>query len=336
MKEDHLKFIPSQYVRDYYKSIGHDFSDMDLATIIYHTVAPQGEMHRALEEMAAQTEDEELKKQIRERLAYDTRCQELFEANDGTFFYQVTAYEEGDPGEEEIIGHFAGAGPALEFGKGRKRPFQIEKYQLADLRTDLIIPQGRFNPRLCPDAQTEELPYDGSSVGWYRCDADGNILRCWSGEIPREEKDRVEDWGERRFEDRFIPFPNPFDLGQLVRMVGDPEQVGVVETSDSDWLDFLARVKERPRAEDFSDASIQVEFLSENGHFGHDHICPLFLEPAELEESDERKPLLEAASRLVAGTGALDEFLWYYRDYGAALEIKKLQRRFVIKEEGDG
>ncbi len=53
----------------------------------------------------------------------------------------------------------------------------------------------------------------------------------------------------------------------------------------------------------------------ENGEFSHSRIPPIFLDRAKPDETDARKPLLEAASRLIRGTGALDVLFWTRKGY---------------------
>lgn len=42
-----------------------------------------------LKELAEETEDEPLRQEIKERLAFDERCFFLFQQNDGNYFFQV-------------------------------------------------------------------------------------------------------------------------------------------------------------------------------------------------------------------------------------------------------
>lgn len=307
-------FIPSRTVREYAERTRHLFSDMDNATILYHTL-PWSERAPALRELAARTEDAALRKQIEERLTYEELLRERFETNDGSFFYAV-AVEDG--ADEITVGHYASVEAALAAGRAGERPFCISKFQLADLRRELITPKAHFSSCLCPGPQTQAEPYFGWPVAEYRYDAESVLWSRWSEETTPEERDRAENRGSARFEERFLFLPNPFELGDIVCMTGCPDQVGVVETSQESWKKFLERVRTTSRGEDFCDASITVEFLTEDGAFSHDHIPPIFLERDELSEADARKPLLKAASRLIRGAGALDELFRARKSYLAA------------------
>ncbi len=140
-RQEDLDFSPSQTVRAYAREIRHPFSDTDIATILYH--APlRDERTVALRELAARTQDAGLREQIVERLDYETRLRERFEANDGRFFYAVDIEmeEKGLP-----MGHYASAKVALAAGKARERPFCVSKYQLGDLRDKSAAPYIYFD-----------------------------------------------------------------------------------------------------------------------------------------------------------------------------------------------
>lgn len=309
-------FVPSRTVRDYAEKTGYHFSDPDIATILYHTL-PWGKCAPALWELAERTEDGVLREQIGERLAYEELLWQRFGSNDGSFFYAVAV---GDKVDAVTVGHYAALDAALAAGRAGESPFQISKYQLADLRRELIVPQARFNPRLRPGMQPQAEPYCGERVAEYDFDAQGVLESHWSEETSQAEEDRVDDWGAHRFEERFLVLPNPFELGDIVCMTDYPERVGVVETSQENWKLFLEQIRAKSRGEDFHDASITVEFLTEDGEFYHNHIPPIFLERAELKESDPQRPLLEAASHLLRGAWALNELFRARRDYLAAAE----------------
>lgn len=95
----------------------------------------------------------------------------------------------------------------------------------------------------------------------------------------------------------------------------------------SRWSEEMTRegrIRTGSRGEDFHDASITVDYLTEDGKFSHDYLPPILLERAELSESEPRKPLPEADSRLLRGAGALDELFQTKRDYLAAERGRKL------------
>lgn len=84
-----LNYIKSKDVRAHITCTGLQFSDSEIGTLIFHSGMPYHELHRALKELAEKTTDQELRRQIGERIAYDERCRELFRTNDGSFFFEV-------------------------------------------------------------------------------------------------------------------------------------------------------------------------------------------------------------------------------------------------------
>lgn len=291
-------FIPSRTVREWLKAQGKTLEDWDAATIIYHGCQPLAEKHGALETIAEQTVDAELKRQIGERLAYDRRCQELFAQNDKRCFYSLEIADD----EAGALGHFATFDAAIKAGKGQNTPFFLGKYRLLDLFDAPAVSQSEKLSEIHPIAEFYYTP-DGA-VRWY-----------WTGEPSEDEQERVDSTNKDRFEWRFVHYSQPFERGDIVCVVGKPDAVGVVETPQVKWKSLVCLVAEHPRGEDFSDSSIVVEFLTKNGDFSHDHVPPIYLEKAELEGHDKRVPLLEAASRLLQGQGSLDELFHFSQGF---------------------
>ena len=93
----------------------------------------------------------------------------------------------------------------------------------------------------------------------------------------------VDEFETDRFENQFIPWPNPFDTGDIVRAIGDDEEtIGIVNTGKDDYNELLERVREGLYV-DYSDASLTVEFLCEDGSFSHDHLSPINLERVDVD-----------------------------------------------------
>lgn len=319
-----LKYLKSKDVRAHIKGTGLQFSDCEIGTLIFHSGMPYQELHRALKELAEQTADQELRRQIGERIAYDERCREIFRTNDGSFFFQVCA--DGDSKEwayGEAVGHFASVELALAFMEGKNVPFTVKKYQIVGMREPLVKSALRRNPRLFSGKPVQERPYEGAPVSEFSYDADGSLVRYWSDEISDEERGRVDDWGASRFENRFFPLPNPFELGDIVRMADEPDSLGIVETSQKDWAEWMLRVQERQLPLDYYDSFIRVEFLTEQGTFRHSHIPPIDLERAALDKTDPRKELLEAGSRMLTGQISLERFSCAYHAYQEELQGTK-------------
>ena len=97
----------------------------------------------------------------------------------------------------------------------------------------------------------------------------------------------MNDWGVSRFERRFVPFPNPFNEGDIVSFVGGTLP-GIVSTSQKEWSSLVAEAEAPSSVLDFADASICVQFYSKStGHFEHSHVHPIYLERLELDAEEE-------------------------------------------------
>lgn len=287
-------FIPSKDVRAYMQRTGFTFSDRDLATVIFQSDLPLAQRHEALEQLAQRSADSELCRQIGERIAYERRATERFAENDGRFLYQLLLVEEGAP-----VGFFSQAAAAREAGLEKACPFSIHKYCFQDA----AFP-------------AEEVPTAAAGHGLlagmvYK--ADGTLSTCWSYEMSPEEENLVK--GPQRFEERFVALPNPFQRGDVVRLVEDPGTLGVVESSREDWDELVEAARVGSKKLDCFDATLQVEILNDDGTFGHDHISPLGLEWVTGKPCDEKTALLAYASALLTGRISLDFFLEEYRDY---------------------
>ena len=128
-----LKYIKSKDVRAYIKRTGLQFSDSEVGTLLFHSGMPYHELHCALKGLAERTADQELRRQIEERIAYDERCSEIFRTNDGSFFFAVSVDAGSKECEyDEIIGYFASVELALAFMKGKNVP--LHRQEISDCR----------------------------------------------------------------------------------------------------------------------------------------------------------------------------------------------------------
>ena len=97
---DILKAIPSVTVRDYILEHNWQFTDRQKAVIIYHSLLPIGERIEMLRELAAITENSDLKEQITAYLTYIKKALRLFENNDDRRFVYKVIFTEEDLNEK--------------------------------------------------------------------------------------------------------------------------------------------------------------------------------------------------------------------------------------------
>lgn len=281
--------IPSTTVREYMQQTGFRFTDSELATITYHSGRPLSVKHHYWEQLMDKTEDTTLRQQIKERIAYDQKCCQLFSENDGSHFYESIVGETTEEWEQgDITGHFASLELAVEHAKRLGLSFSVRKYQIVGLCKNIIVPYGLFNPRLFPDSLVDFRPYRGGHIAEFRYTAEGTLQDFWTYEISMEATIAVEDWGKNRFEWKCIRMPNPFNEGDRVQIVGT-QRIGVVATSQIEWNVFWCRVAQQNLVVDYSDASIVVDYSTDEVPYAHDHIEPIYLERLDnTKETEER------------------------------------------------
>lgn len=321
-----LEFI-SKDVREHMERNHLEFTDFEKAALIYHSGLPVPEMLDRLEKLAKTTEDATLRKQILARLACDRQDMEAFRNNAEGYVYAVETYE--DEHEPYICGYFATADLAYAHGMKQGVKFEIEKYLIVGFNgREAKKSKGYLNPYLFEEKDIKECitehDYWGHSEAAATYSKDGTLKYFWSSEIERSDEEHISMlYDPARFENAFFPVPNPFEKGDVVRFTEHPEEHGIVATSQQEWKEFLERVESRRRkGVDFSDASITVDFLEENGHFSHSHINPAFLEKYEPQKDDADYDVLMCASGVHQGNGTLDFLFYYLKKYQEAARKK--------------
>lgn len=83
-----------------------------------------------------------------------------------------------------------------------------------------------------------------------------------------------------------------------------------MEQNNMQFTDF-----EKASFADFTDASIKVDFIDDDGHIRHSHINPIDFERHKPQDGDEDKNVLMAGSALCSGNGSLDMFMRCYNSY---------------------
>lgn len=276
-----LELIPSKDVREYCKSIGHEFSDFEKATIIYNSNMTEEEKSKLLKKLADVTNDENTKTQIYERLEFDTKKLATFKNNCGDYIYAVLTEE-----DEEVNGYLSVYDLAVKYGKNQKKKFKIRKYKIMG----------------------KELMISDHLVGEVDFNEDGKLISLWSDGIT--EGADIDCENVQRFESRYIDIPHPFERGDIVRIL-TYGGVGIVETSRKEWEKYMEIITNGVFV-DWSDASITVTYLLEDGGICHSHINPIYLEKIDFWPNDKQWKFIQQASCLLKGEGSLDYFISLY------------------------
>lgn len=291
-------FIPSKDMRKYLDIINFRFSDSEKATIIYNSNTCLQKIHDELMQIAKTTEDAVLRKQIEERVACDLNSIKMLKMNEGGFFYALDVFDTWD-NEYENEGYYTTFEMAKLTAEKFTRKYIITKSKLYD--KEMEPENGGINPE----------------VGAIAFDVTGELDYFWSEAVSQKEwaANRIER--KSRFEERYISFPHPFQRGDIVKNVLTDE-VGIIADipvfEEDDINDDNNELWDRLLSyRDYTDASIRIEFLMEDGQFRHEHVLPIYLEYANLDEQDRRKQLMESARDLLMGEGSIELFQMYSR-----------------------
>ena len=93
------ELIPSKDVRACIEEAGRILTDFEKVTLIYnHSGMSFTEKAAHLKELMEQTEDGNLREEIKDRLSYDELCVSRFYENDGAYIYELQVY---DPEEQK-------------------------------------------------------------------------------------------------------------------------------------------------------------------------------------------------------------------------------------------
>ena len=175
-------------------------------------------------------------------------------------------------------------------------------------------------------------PYN-KSFGTFDYDNKGRLIYYWVNEdkpvnlsdetLEEKAKSSMEDsYSDKLFYNAFVPMPFPLELGDYVRCVdgfegeigrNDDRLIGIVSVSREDYENFLERAKRI--YVDFSDAQVTTTFIKKDGGLTHNHIPPIFLEKAEIDEEADWFNLARQSRWMIMGEGDLDFFTYAYDDY---------------------
>lgn len=276
------KIIPSEDVRDFMKKEGRVFSSFEIAVLIYNSDQNYYEKNDQLRFHAKITSDTALKEMIEERIAWDEEDLRSFEEDSEGYVYILNS-KEFVP-EDCYCGVYANAKLAYEQGLKLGQDFSIEKHLIIGFNGVQPIKKKWYRNPYLSDTQdlaacVEEWESDSSECMSLHYNKDGE-LEYYNGGVEREDAEMLSMlFDPNRFENAYIEVPNPFEKGDIVRVVGSERQ-GIVLTSQRDWEEYKV-IMSKTKSKDFVDASITVDFLCEDGEFCHDHVNPVFLEKLE-------------------------------------------------------
>lgn len=302
--------IPSGYVRNYALETGWIFTDGQKAALLVHSGFTLKEKHSRLYDLKERTTDQNLKQQIAEYLHKSELDFQIFKENSDKSYIYILKVMDGDASYTEKLpdGYFFDWEMACEYGRKEKKPFVVEKHLVGDKKF------------LDKYLNSEYYDYPIVSLGFNK---DGEADYLDSQEVPYDGKDvEVFDYYQY-FWNAFYEVPNPFEKGDIVRLIGT-ENYGIIDTPQKKWNDDLTRYKsdewkQQGISLEWSDVNVRVDFLNEDGTFRHGHVNPIYLEryqpEGDLQNGSPMDKLLLYANLVYRGKGSLDELYFLTMGY---------------------
>lgn len=282
-----IEIIPSAYAR---KKLNGErvFTDFEKATLIWNSpIANIKEKIESLKELSSITDDEKLKQQITERLAYEDVAQRMFVDNQNKHYVYVVFDEERD-----ASGYFFDYEFARNFGirictDYEMKRFSIEKQLIFCEKTMNEI----FEPFFSKNMKTvnnivNDSGYEGRESAWANFNAAGEMTHFYLNEVTSK-KSEVNEHNNSRFEYRFIRIPPIMEAGTIARVIGEDTYI-VNPCNTLAWNKYMDKAEKA----DYEYADIQTIMfeLKEDGSWSHRHVNPIHLEPRlpEIDADNEK------------------------------------------------
>ncbi len=285
-----FELVPSHFMKDYFSEVGFEFSDFQKATLIWNALGKtRSEITAALEELAATTDCEITKRQIRERLEFEKKKYDVFRDNSSARYVYVIE----DRACRRSFGYFAEYEKALKYALKYSDEHKTE----CSVNKQLIVKtEESFKRR----EETAGLSvYEGETDGFHLCggepvsgvslDRRGRIQRIWSCELPEEEESAVNESREDRFEHPFIKIPFQMEIGAPAKNIISGAY-RIFTQRKAEWDECMRHIGDRKLRVDFSDVQVIVYELADCGGLPCQQISPIL--PAagfSAAENRERK-----------------------------------------------
>ena len=256
-----IDIIPSKQMKAYFESIGFKLNDFHKATLIWN--APnytRKEILDSLKELAEQTADALIRKQISERLLYEEKEMEHFLDNAlGEYVYVVEDREDGCS-----CGFFASYEMAAAYAL---------KY-MARYDTRCHIEKQFIMKKIVGDE------YSGKATSGVELDSKARIINFWTSD---EIVGLGDLFSKGRFENSFVVVPFHLEAGMIVQNVVNRKYY-LLACGKEQWMNYLQEMEKRKEMIDFSDVQVMVYEVNDDGAWRHCHINPILLK--EVTQSD--------------------------------------------------
>ena len=261
----------SEAMRNCIKETNWKFSDFHIATLIFNNCAHYEERVEHLKEIEHLTDDPNLKKQIQQRLEGDKRVlAQLTTATPNCVFLL-----QDDKGR--VSGVYGEYETALE-NFTWDEDFSIAKYQIISNKYKPQFSSGLIGIRdMAAEHQTvfEEDDNIPECLGEINFSSAKEMYSFRDIELDDDLIREIDSLDSSRFENAFVPLPNPFEEGDKVRIVSTGD-CGVIFGSKASYEEIIERAKQDAFL-DYTDTWLTIHFP--NGDEGdHTHTSRFNLE----------------------------------------------------------
>ena len=269
--------------KEYYAEHNASFTDSEKATIFWNSRLQLQEILIALREIMETTADETLKKQIKQRLDYENQITRYFLNQDSRYVHLLLLDD-----RDSLDSVFLSLEAAMEYGKEScDKTFKIIKELPDDLEP---TPADSFL------SITAEFNKGGTLLYRHTCTSEDTEVQ-------------IAHSISSGFEDAYIPLLNPFEYGDIVRIMGT-NTPAIISTPNERWYEHKKWSKEFPM--DYDSNSMTVEFLYPHGVISHGHPNILSLEKLDYWDNKDECKFLQSIQNLMQGRGGVENVIRNY------------------------
>lgn len=278
-----IKLPISDYVADFYKQQGIEFTLRQQASLCWHGHYLLKDQIKSLKEILEVSDDEKLNTEIRERITYEEASYESFITSLRECIYKFIP-----DNEEYTEQYFSSVKPAIAYGNTHcKDSYKIEKHYLFDKYPKESIDEDFFT--LMADYSYTS---NGDVISGYTCEYFPYSPSADNLSEYIDDKDR--------FENAFLNIKSPFGVGDIV-MGPNYKHPCVVGTNH----DYFEEIYDRHKNDeitmiDYTDNFIILDYISmHDGRVYYDHIYPFNLWKIDSWEDHDYWEILQMISRMV-------------------------------------
>ena len=268
--------IPSETMKMYLKKVGNQFTDAQLAAMIYgHGIWDLQEKCEMLSRLAHETEDETVSERIESYLIYLEVAYQMFMKTDEDYVFAVFAQHKRGK-EKSFVGIYRTYDQILDFIKEYPDfTFYIRKKMLLHQKADL---------------ENIFFPDDSATI-----DSELHLKEFQTTSLDQAELVAL-------FPFEYVPVLDPFYRGDTVKILGT-DQYGII-MGHRDMEEKSIQLKEQVSSIkngyiSFRDLYVRVSILSEDGWTWNQKLSPYILEKIEFSDKDPKRDLFDKAKTVL-------------------------------------